>query len=93
MNIFFYRKTWDCDTCIADVQVLSSYGQTPEAGAGIVATLQGPAFCQNPDLGLSGEELANCQTAMATADQPFALVYKKVGELAQDICTELYQIC
>ena len=72
---------------------MSSYGQSPEAGAGIVATLQGPAFCQNPDLGLSGEELANCQTAMATADQPFALVYSKVGELAKDICTELYQIC
>ena len=89
----YSRTSWDCVSCIADVHALSSYGQTPEAGAGIVATLQGPAFCQNPDLGLSGEELANCQNAMATADQPFALVYKKVGELAEEVCTELYQIC
>ena len=91
--LVIFRKAWDCDTCVADVQALSAVGQSEEAGAAIVATLQGPAFCQAEDLALDADQVAACQGYVEKSDLAFGLIFQVVGDLARDICTDLYQIC
>ena len=91
--MILFRKTWDCDTCVADVQALSAVGQSPEAGAAIVATLQGPAFCQAEDLALDADQVAACQGYVDKADLAFGLIFQLIGEHATDVCRDLYQIC
>ena len=78
---------------MADVQALSAVGQSPEAGQAIVATLQGPAFCQSDALALTAEQVEACQGYVSRADLAFGLVFQVVGDLARDICVDLYQIC
>ena len=92
-NQIHFRKTWDCDTCVADVQALMASGQSPEAGQYIVATLQGPAFCAADDLNLSPEQVDTCQVYVSRADLAFGLVFQAVSDLALDVCAELYAVC
>lgn len=90
---FSHRKTWDCDTCIADVQALSRIGQSDQAGQNIVSVLQGPAFCQDPDLALTPDQVTKCQMYVKPVDAAFGVVFKMVGDQAKDFCADVYQIC
>ena len=89
----FIRKTWDCDTCVADVRALAEVGMSQDAGMAIQEILQGPAFCEAEDLGLSEEDVATCKTFTDGIGGAFGLIFYHVGDLAQEICTRLYQIC
>ena len=90
----FIQKAWDCETCVADVQAVSAVGQSPETGAVIVATLQGPAFCQAEDLALDAAQVEACQGYVSRADLAFNLIFAAVGDLARSVvCVDLYQIC
>ena len=89
----FIWKAWNCNTCMADVRAVSAVGQTPETGAMIVDTLQGPAFCQAEDLALNADQVAVCQGYVSRIDLAFNLIFDAVGDSAREICVELYQIC
>ena len=78
---------------MADVQALMASGQSPEAGKYIVATLQGPAFCQSADLALTAEQVEACQVYVSRADLAFGLIFQAVSDLAIDVCAKLYAIC
>ena len=89
----FVKEDWDCDTCVAFVQSFSGVGLMEETGAAIVATLQGPAFCQAEDLMLDADQVAACQEDVKTTPAAFNMVFAAVGEMARDICVDLYQAC
>ena len=72
---------------------MSAVGQSEGAGVAIVETLQGPAFCQAEDLALNEDQVKACQGYVSRADLAFGLVFQAVGDLAREICVELYQIC
>ena len=88
------RKAWDCDTCVADVKVVSTLMTSDDAMKGLATYLEGPAFCKAEDLGLTGEQMDICDTYVeAGAVKGFQYIFQLVGEYAKDICTDNYQIC
>eukprot|EP00093_Oithona_nana_P012189 12189.XXX_697826_698237_1 [CDS] Oithona nana genome sequencing. len=89
----FVQKAWDCDTCIADVQAMANVGMGPEASNAIQAVIQGPAFCESEDLGLTDEQVGTCKQFTDGIGGAFGLIFNYVEQLAPEICTDLYGIC
>ena len=92
-QVFQFRKAWDCDTCIADVQAMASVGMGPEASNAIQAVIQGPAFCEAEDLDLTEEQVATCKQFTEGIGNAFGIIFNYVGQLAPEICVEVYGIC
>ena len=90
-QVFQFRKAWDCDTCIADVQAMANVGMGPEASNAIQAVIQGPAFCEGMEL--TEEQVATCKQFTEGIGGAFGIIFKYVGQLAPEICAELYEIC
>ena len=90
---FLSRKSWDCETCIADVQAMADVGMSNDASMAIQDTLQGPAFCEAEDLGLTEDQVATCKTYTEGIGNAFGFIFFKIGEHAADVCRDLYQIC
>ena len=72
---------------------MAEVGMSPAASIQIQAVIQGPAFCEAEDLGLTDEQVAACKQFTEGIGGAFGLIFYHVGELAQDICAELYEIC
>ena len=92
-QVFQFRKAWDCDTCIADVEAMANVGMGPEASNAIQAVIQGPAFCEAEDLDLTEEQVATCKQFTEGIGNAFGIIFNYVGQLAPEICAELYEIC
>ena len=92
-QVFQFRKAWDCDTCIADVEAMANVGMGPEASNAIQAVIQGPAFCESEDLGLTDEQVGTCKQFTDGIGGAFGLIFNYVEQLAPEICAGLYGIC
>ena len=94
LNTSVNRKAWDCDTCIADVEAVSTLMDSEMAADGLTLYLEGEAFCKAEDLGLTEEQMDVCDMYVKTgAVKGFQYIFKLVGDYAKDICTENYQVC
>ena len=88
----FDLRTWDCDTCQADVKAVGAILTSDQASEAVVVGLRGQAFCQDPALGLSEEQVIGCQDFIS-AFMPAALqtFFRKMDENSDKICANLYQ--
>ena len=84
------KSTWDCDSCIADVRAFAEVGMSQETGMAIQEALQGPAFCEDEDLGLSDEEMIACKQFTDGIGGAFGLIFNYVGKQAYQICQNRY---
>ena len=88
------NSTWNCDTCVADIQAVSKLMDSAEAGTALAHHLQGHAFCKADDLGLTAQQAHVCaQYVEAGAVKGFQYIFKLVGQYALDICTDNYEVC
>ena len=87
-------KAWDCETCKADVVAVCQLFQSEGAAEGITMGLQGPQFCESPDLGLNEEQLQVCKNYVAAAAAPgFGLVFKVLESIPTEVCDNVYGQC
>merc|ERR1712018_967506 len=55
----------DCDTCKSGVMAMGQLLTSDDAANEAVTLLQGKAFCQDPGMGLSGDDLKMCEDYIA----------------------------
>ena len=72
---------------------MAEVGMSPAASIQIQAVIQGPAFCEAEDLGLTEEQVAACKQFTEGIGGAFGLIFNYVGQYASEVCTDLYEIC
>ena len=60
-KLHFRDSTWNCDKCKADVGAVGTLLVSDDATNAAVDMLQGKAFCQDPGMGLSGDDIKTCE--------------------------------
>ena len=86
-DFIFSKNSWNCDSCQAHVKGLAEVGMSQETGIAIQEVLQGPAFCEAEDMGLSGEEVAACKQFTDGIGGAFRRIFYYVGQQAFEICS------
>merc|ERR1712242_543475 len=89
----YFLRSWDCDTCKADVGAVADV--YVKATDWIVKHLEGEGFCADPDLGLEGEQLEYCKTVIKGFMPPaLKTIMGKLKADANNVCAGVYEgIC
>jgi len=87
---------FDCDTCKSGVMAMGQLLTSDDAANEAVTMLQGKAFCQDPGMGLSGDDLKMCQDYIANYI-PKILKHMFNGfekeKRAEMVCKDLFKVC
>merc|ERR1711915_791002 len=87
---------FDCDTCKSGVMAMGQLLTSDDAANEAVTMLQGKAFCQDPGMGLSGDDLKMCQDYIANYI-PKILKHMFNGfekeKRAEMVCKGLFKVC
>merc|ERR1711894_734772 len=88
---------FDCDSCASGVMAFEKLMVSDDAGNEAVTMLQGKAFCQDPGMGLSGDDLKMCQDSIANyIPKILKLLFKqgpKNKKEAKEFCQEFFNVC
>merc|ERR1712088_40696 len=87
---------FDCDTCKSGVMAMGQLLTSDDAANEAVTLLQGKAFCQDPGMGLSGDDLKMCEDYIANYI-PKILKHMFNGfekeKRAEMVCKDLFKVC
>ena len=85
---------WNCETCVNDIGLVANAWKDPAAIHDVVGYLKGPAFCMDPALNLDEAGVEACETYLR-AFLPLAMpaMFTHIGENAQTLCAEWYDVC
>ena len=86
---YYYRAVpaFHCETCRADVTRAANAYNHPNAVERWITALEGEAFCKNPELGLTEEQIAGCDAYIK------AFIGAAMAALGQGIAGEADYIC
>merc|ERR1712241_1088178 len=86
----------DCDDCKSEIKIFGQLLVGDDAASEAVTMLQGKAFCQDPGMGLSGDDLKMCQDYIANYI-PKILKHMFNGfekeKRAEMVCKDLFKVC
>ena len=92
-SFIFRDGTWNCDKCKADVGAVGTLLVSDDATNAAVEMLQGKDFCQDPGMGLSGDDIKTCQTYIGKYIPPIMQhMFNGLGDHAELICTHMFHL-
>ena len=83
-----------CETCRADLEVFGKLLVSDDAADAAVTMIQGKAFCKDPEIGLSGDDIEQCQDYVANyIPKVMKHMFNGMGDHAEYICHHEWEVC
>ena len=91
----FSKATWDCQTCVQDIQAFSNVMTSEAAAQDLVKDLSGPYFCQGNELALDESQVEECQAYVGDflPKALKALFYLPADDIVKGTCSYYFDIC
>ena len=93
IDLYHYCRAvpaFHCDTCRADVTRAANAYNHANAVESWITTLEGEAFCKNPEFGFTEEQIYECDAAIKEFVGPaMAALGQGIAGAADEICREI----
>ena len=95
IDLYYYCRAvpaFHCDTCRADVTRAANAYNHANAVESWITTLEGEAFCKNPELGFTEEQIYECDAAIKEFVGPaMAALGQGIAGAADEICRDWFE--